>query len=251
MTMYKSSDIGYLLAGPWNLTSISTKLEVGASNPVVETTPFGVTAATFGQPGVKKYEITGHDSFYDDAYYTAASEMVALSAGEHVIMFAHKGNMAGLTAICAGGVLYAGWKNSQAVGDYHKAAMELGVSGVIDNATIVASLTSRTGDTTTEASYIDLGATGGGTTGGNAYMSCTALALTGSTNVIITMEDSADHAAWADHTVFTALTAVGAEYKAATDLTVNRYLAYKQVFTGLAGTPTCTATVAFKVHAPH
>jgi len=251
MTIYDSKDIGYLLAGPWNLAGISSKLEVGTANPVTETTGFGATAATFAQPGVKRHEITGHESWYDDALYTTASEMVALTAGEHVLMLAHEGNAQAKKAYCAGGILYGGFQTIMTVADLHRAALELAVSGVLDEATIVAALTSRAGDLTTEATYVDLGTTGGGTTGGNAYLACTALALTGSTNLIVTLEDSANHVAWADHTVFTALTAVGAEKKVATDMTVNQYLAYKQAFTGLAGTPTCTATLAFKVNDPH
>lgn len=251
MTKYKSSDIGFLLLGPVNLTTITDKMEVSVDNPLKDTTPFGVSAAQFGQPGLKTYSLSGHDGWFDDTQYTAASQMVAMAATESVFMFAHKGNTAGLEAICAGGVLNAGLKSPFNVGDYHRASMELGVSGVIDNATIVAPLASYAGDIDTATAHLDLGAAGGGTTGGNAYMSCTALALTGSTNLVLTIQDSADHATWADHDVFTALTAVGAEKKVSTDMTVNRYLAYKGVYTGLAGAPSATFTMAYKVNAPH
>ena len=251
MTKRNSADIGFVLLGPVNLTSITDKMEISVDNPVKETTPFGVTAAQFGQPGLKTYALTGHDGWFDSDQYTAASQMVAMAATESVFMLAPKGNTAGVDAICAAGVLNAGLKQPMAVGEYTRAAMELGVSGVIDNAVIVAPLASYAGDIDTEAAHLDLGATGGGTTGGTAYMSCPVLALTGSTNLILTIQDSADHATWADHDVFTALTAVGAQSIVSTDMTVNRYLAYKAVYTGLAGTPSATFVLAYKVNAPH
>lgn len=250
MTKYNSANIGYLLLGPYDFNNVTDALTEKVSDPAVETTPFGTDAAQFGKPGVKTHSLSGVTGWYDTASHTVAAR-AAIAAGENVFMFASTGNVAGQVAQCAGGVLNTSFERVSAVGDFTKSALELSVSGVMDDATIVAALALRTGDLTTEASYIDLGATGGGTTGGNAYMSCTALALTGSTNVIITLEDSADHAAWADHDVFTALTAIGAQKIVSTDLTVNRYLAYKQAFTGLAGTPTCTAVVAYKVNAPH
>ena len=251
MTKRSSVDVGFLLAGPWNLTLISNKLEYGVSDPVSDTTPFSISAAQFEKLGIKTYEISGHESWYDDAQYIAAAEMVALAAGDHVFMFAPEGNTQGKFALCTGGLLYSGFKVMMTQGDFHKAAMDLVVDGTLDAATIIAALVSRAGNLTTEATYVDLGATGGGTTGGNLYMSCPVLALTGSTNLIISTEDSADHAAWAAHTAFTALTAVGAEKKVATDMTMNRYWCIKTVYTGLAGTPSATFAVAVKVNAPH
>ena len=114
---YKSSDIAFCLLGPVNLTSITDKMEVSVDNPLKETTPFGVTAAEFGQPGVKTYSLTGHDGWFDDTEYTAASQMVALANVESVFMLALKGNTAGMEAVCAGGVLNAGLENPVAVGE--------------------------------------------------------------------------------------------------------------------------------------
>lgn len=250
MTKRGSPDVGYLLAGAQNLTPISTKLEYGMSAPVQEVTPFGVTAAEFEQTVLKKYEIGGHEAWYDEDEFTAASKIVALSAS-NVFMVAAEGNVQGKTAVCAGEVVHAGFKVIQTVGEFHKAALEVSVSGVMESAVIIAALESRAGDLTTEATYVDLGAAGGGTTGGNLYMSCPVLALTGSTDLIISTEDSADHVTWAAHTAFTALTDVGAEKKVATDLTMNQYWCIKTVYTDSAGTPSATFTVAVKVNDPH
>jgi len=250
MTKRGSPDVGYLLAGAQNLTAISNKIEYGQENPVQDVTGFGMTEAVFEQTVLKKYEIGGHEAWYDDAEFTATSKLVALS-GSNVFMMAVEGNTQGQRAVCAGEVVHSAFKVVQTVAEFHKAALELSVSGAMESAVIIAALESRAGDLTTEATYVDLGAAGGGTTGGNLYMSCTALALTGSTDLIISTEDSTDHISWAAHTAFTALTDVGAEKKVATDLTMNRYWCIKTVYTGLAGTPSATFTVAVKVNDPH
>ena len=250
MTKRASPDVGYLLVGAQNLTSISTKLEYGMSAPVQEVTPFGVSAAVFEQTVLKKYEVGGHEAWYDDDEFIAASKIVSL-AGSNVFMFAVEGNTQGKIATCAGEVVHAGFKIMQTVGEFHKAALEVMVSGVMEAATIIGALVSRAGDLTTRATSVDLGAAGGGTTGGNLYMSCTDLDLDGSTNLIISTEDSVNNVDWAAHTAFTALTAVGAEKKVSVDATMNRYWCIKTVYTGLAGTPSATFTVAVKVNDPH
>ncbi|HET6495424.1 MAG TPA: hypothetical protein VFH61_08685 [Thermoleophilia bacterium] len=252
MANYNSADVT-LLVGPYDLTNVSNKFEDSVSDPAVDTTPFGVDAAEFGKPGVRKYELTGHDGWYDDAATSINAAMVSLAAGEHVLMLL-QGNTAGIAAhthaICAAGVLKTGYKRGFSVGDFTKANMELAVSGAKDEASLACPYAEYAGDGNTQATYVDLGAAGGGTTGGHVYMSCTALALTGSTNLILTLEDSANHIAWADNKAFTALVAVGAEMKEA-DATVDRYLSVKRVWTGLAGAPTATFVVAIKVHDPH
>lgn len=252
MTKRHSADVGFFLLGAYDLTSISSKLEYGASSPVQDTTPFGVSSVAYDQPGITTYTVSGHEGWYDDASYTAASTMVALTAGEHVLMLADRGNVVGREAVCIGGTIAAGLGIPFTVGDFHRARIEATVSGVLDHATIVAALASVAGDGNSEGAYVDLGADGGGTTGANVYVACTALDLDGSTNLVVTLEDSADHAAWADHTVMTALTAVGAEKKTATDATVNRYVAAKRAFTDIGATsPTATIVLAVKVNDPH
>lgn len=251
MSKRTSANVGFLLLGGYDLAFISQKVEYGVSDPVVETTPFAVEAAQFEKPGVKTYRVEGYEGWYDDAIYTAASTLMDLGTAQSVLMLAQNGNVAGREAVCAGGVLSAGLGIPFQVGDFHRARPEFGVSGVIDNAVLVCALAAVSGDGNTEASYIDLGAAGGGTTGANVYAACTALTLDGRTDLVITLEDSADHAAWADHTAMTALTDVGAERKASTDQTVNRYVAAKRAFSGAGGSPTATFVLAVKVNSPH
>jgi hypothetical protein len=247
VSKYSSPNV-FLLLGPYDLTDTSSAFETEADKPVTETTPFGVSAAKFEQPGITKFSVGNHDGWYDSAATSNAKAMVALAAGEHVLMFGPEGNTKGKRCSCAGGTIKSGFKVTSNVGDFHKASINVDVSGVLDSAIIVKPLASVSGDGNSESDYLDLGASGAGAAGANVYMSCTALDLDGSTNLIVTLEDSTDHASWADHTAFTALTDVGAEKKVATDLTVNRYLAVKRVFTALAGTPTATFIVAAKVN---
>jgi len=252
MSVYSSASIGYLLVGPYNLADVSDKLEVSASNPVVETTPFGVSAAQYQQPGVKRFEITGHDGWYDDTAGSLNQTTIDLAATEKVLMFAYQGNATPKSVICAGGVLETAFKRSFTVGDFTRANMEISVSGVIDDAKMVFALAQVDDDPlNTEAADVDLGATGGGTTGCNVYLSCTQLDLSGRTSFTVTFEDSADAITYAAQTAMTALTLVGAEKKASTDMTVNRYVAAAWAWGGAGGTPTATFTLAVKVNDPH
>jgi len=248
VSKYNSADVGYFLIGPYDLRDTSDKFEVSATKEVKDTTPFGVDSIQYEQPNMRAFTISGHDGWYDSAATSNAKAMVDLASGEHVLMLAHEGNTMGKRCHAAGGTIKSEFKASPTVGDFTRAAIDVAVSGDLDSALIVLALASVSGDGNSEAAYLDLGAAGVGAAGANVYMACTAIALTGSTNLIVTLEDSTDHITFADHTAFTALTAVGAEKKVATDMTVNRYLAVKRVFTGLAGTPTATFTVAVKVN---
>ncbi len=242
LSLYSSKDIGYLLLGPYDLKSVSEKLDVETSKAVSNTTPFGVAASEYFTGGVADNVISGHAGWYDDSTGSINDAMCALASGEHVFMFAAEGNTKGKKATCAGGTLKAAFKRSPAIGDVTRGEMTLGVSGVLDEAKIVKALAAVSGNGNTESDYLDLGAAGAA--GANVYMSCTAIGA--GTSLVITLEDSADHVSWADHTVMTALTAIGAEKKVATDLTVNQYVAAKHAFTG--GTTTATYTLAVKVN---
>jgi len=251
MTKYGSADVGFLLLGPYNLTSISSKIEDNVTRTTEDMTPFGTSTAVVGATPLVHFELTGHEGWYDDAADSLNAAMIGMASTATVLMMAIAGNTAGKKAVCSSGAIRTGYKRSFAVGEYHKASMELAMTGVRDECTIVYPLTLTSGDGHTEAADLDLGVAGGGTTGCNVYFSCTQLALTGSTNLIVTFEDSSDAITYAAQTAMTALTVVGSEYKASTDQTVNRYVAAKWVFTGLAGTPTATFALAVKVNAPH
>jgi len=251
MAKYGSADVGFLLVGPYNLTTVSSKIEDSATRATEDMTPFGTSTAVVAASPVVHFELTGHEGWYDDAADSINAAMIAMASTATILMMAVSGNTRGRRAVCTSGAIRTGYKRSFAVGEYHKASMELAVTGVRDECTIVHEHVLETSDGNNETYDIDLGATGGGTTGCNIYLSCTQLALTGSTNLIVTFEDSSDAITYVTQTAMTALTTVGAEYKASTDQTINRYVAAKWVFTGLAGTPTATFALAVKVNAPH
>jgi hypothetical protein len=244
---YSSADCGYLLLGPYNLLGVSDKLETEHSKPVVDTTPLGVEDRQYEPPGVAEHVISGHSGWYDDDEASINAAMCDLASGEHVFMFAHEGNAKGKYAMCAGGAIKANFKASPSVGDFVRATMELAVSGHMEHAVIVKALEAVSGNGSTEADYLDLGA--GTDTGCNVYLSCTDLELDGGSALTVKLRDSTDHLSWADHTTMTALTEAGAEKVVATDLTVNRYLAASHAFTG-GSAPTATYTLAVKTNAP-
>jgi hypothetical protein len=158
VSTYKSSDCAFLLLGPYDLTGVSNKLEEDSSLPVSNTTPFGVSASRYEQPGVAEYAINGHGGWYDDSTTSINAAMVDLAAGSNVFMFAHAGNTAGQPVICAAGTLKTEYKRGPTVGDFTTAEMSLAVSGAKHNALIVAPFTARTTAADTSGTYLDLGA---------------------------------------------------------------------------------------------
>jgi hypothetical protein len=316
MAPFASKDIAFLLLGPYDLTDVATGFETETALPVVPTTAFGMAAAQYSQPGVKDYNLQGHAGFYDDRATSVNAALVALAAGSNIFMFGYEGNTVGKRVISAAGVLKAKFTRQLTVGDFTKANAELGVSGVVDDALLVAPYTPRTTAADTSATYLDLGAavaatvsvisvanptsvtfsaphgfvsgqtvlfagtnstpaltgpytvtvtdsthvtvpvnvTNAGSAGtgtmtpgaaaGNIYLSCPVLTLGGYTNLTVSVQDSADHITFTDDTVFTALTAVGAESK--TTGTLLRYICMKWVWTGAGSNQTATFAVSLK-----
>jgi hypothetical protein len=253
VTKYNSSDVGFLLLGPYDLTNVSSKLEDSVESPVSETTPFGVSNAQFEKPGMRKYGIDGHEGWYDDAAYSVNAALVALANQQNIMMFAPFGNVAGRICIAAAGALTTDFKRQFSVGDFHKCAMGLAINGAKDDAMLVKPLGVVTGTGNNEVLDVDYrGVQPAGTTGGTMYLSCGSIVWNGATALQIDVEHSNDGISYSVHTSFTAITSGGspngytAEAKTMAG-TINRYLAVKWTFTGGAS-PTANFAVAVKVN---
>lgn len=250
MAKYDSTHCGYLLCGKYNLLDVSSKLELTTTSELEDVTPLGAPNPVM-QMNVKKNEITGHEGWYDDATTSINALMVGMADTQEVFMFAFEGNTALKHCACSHGVIRSEYKRSMTVNSLTKATMGLSVTGAMDEAHIVYPLGTVTSDGSNENLDLDLGATGGGTTGCNIYLSCTALTLSSRTGFTVTFEDSPDNITWLTQTAMTTLTTAGAEWKASTDQTVNRYVAAKWAWSGSGGTPSATFTLAVKVNNPH
>ncbi len=210
MTRYSSADFGFLTIGPYNLTSVTTKLTETQTREPVVSTPYGVTAPEY-LPGIlRSYEMAASDGWYDDATNSMNAAMVDLTAGENVMILASHGNTApvagvGKTVTATDGVQKTKYTREDAVGDYNRANFEVVVSGAVDtNAKLVAELTARGVTGTTAATYLNWGADGAA--GGRVYLVVTNVNWGTRTSLQITLQDcNTSGGVYADHTAFTAI----------------------------------------------
>jgi hypothetical protein len=253
VTQYSSSSIGYLLIGQYDLTNISSKLEDNIEAPIEDTTPFGVSTTTYGKPGFKKYGLSGHEGWYDDATSSINAAMIGMASTEEVFMMAYQGNTAGKYAICAGGAIRAGYKRGFEVGQYHKASFDLSISGTRDEGIILGTLVARSGAGNTEGAYLDLNSYGGsgspsGTLGCTLYVCVTSYTPDTSSGLIITFEDSTTTGTFLSQCATASITAIGGYKVVSADMTVNRYIALKWAWGGTVGAAAATFTAAIAIN---
>jgi len=253
VAQYSSSSIGYLLIGQYNLTNVSSKLEDGVEAPIEDITPFGVGTMAYGKPGFKKYTISGHEGWYDDAASSINAAMIGMASTEEVFMLAYQGNTAGKYAICSGGAIRAGYKRGFEVGQYHKASFDLSISGVRDEGIIMGDLVSRSGNGNTEGAYLDLNNYGGSgspstTLGCTLYVCVTSYVPDTATGLIITFEDSTTTGSFLAQCATNSITAIGGYKVVSADSTVNRYIALKWAWSGTVGAAAATFTAAVGIN---
>jgi hypothetical protein len=246
---YSSADIGYLLLGQYDLTNISSKLEDGVEAPVEDITPFGVNQAVVARPtNFKKYTLSGHEGWYDDAAGSINAAMIGMSATEEVLMFAPTGNTVGMRAVSAGGAVRAGYKRGFEVGQYHKASFDLSISGVRDDAYIVTPLAVKTGTGNNNSTYVDLGVGNEGSLGLSMYICITSFTQSTSTGLVITAQDAATVPTWVTQVASPNITAAGGYKVVSTDMPVSRYLSVAWAWGGTVGSAAATFTVAIGVN---
>lgn len=251
MAKYSSADIGYLLLSQYNLTGVSSKLEDSVEAPVEDITPFGVNQAVLSRAtNFKKYTVSGHDGWYDDAAGSIDASMVGMSSSEEVFMMAYQGNTVGKRAVCTAGAIRVGYKRGFEVGQYHKASFDIGVSGVRDEAYIVSDLTIKTGSGNNNGTYVDLGSGGGGSAGATVYVNVLEYDNGGTaTGLTITFQDAATIPTWGSQHVCTpAITAVGGYHYHTTTQAVRRYLSCSWAWGGTVGTAHAEFTVAVGIN---
>jgi len=246
---YSSADIGYLLLGQYDLTGVSSKLEDAVEAPVEDITPFGVNQAVVGRPtNFKKYSVSGHDGWYDDAAGSIDQAMVGMQSTEEVFMMAYQGNTVGRRAVCTGGAIRVGYKRGFEVGQYHKASFDISVSGVRDEAYIVTPLSVKTGAGNNNSTYVDLGVGMEGSLGLSMYICITSFTQSTSTGLTITAQDATTVPTWVTQVASPTITAAGGYKVISTDMTVNRYLSVAWAWGGTVGSAAATFTVALGVN---
>lgn len=227
---FSSSAVWWLVDG-YNLIGskpkgLSYKVEalhedtLGLGDSFKTTTPTGVSVLTIRQEG----------AFFDTATnggHTALKDVVTSpQAAVRIACMGFAGNTLGESFVGAQGVYSDSYDVVSVVGALTKANVSYAVSGRVDHGVILHALGAETGDAT--GTSVDNAAAS--TEGGAAFLQVTA--FTGFSGAVITVEDSADNAAFATIATFTTVASAPTAERIALAGTIRRYTRYVIDVTG-------------------
>lgn len=250
MANYGLSDLDFVLYRGFDVTGLVTGFSDEITNQIEDRTAAGCDVALETFTGLQSATVD-MDGFYD-SLLTVAMEAspnvgVTTDAVQAVLMYALEGNVVGHACECLAHALKSKYSKSMQSGALHKGAVSWGANSkdfTIDHAVLATILAARTAAGNTQADYADSGPQTTG--GGRLYVSVPALALSGRTNLIVQLMDSADHATWASvPTALATFTAPGAQMIEFNG-DVDAYTATSWTYTGSGGTPGCTYAAAVK-----
>jgi len=233
MAVFGSPDVGFVLLGGRSIAGDLTEIQDSFEVVLEETTPLGASDDTWASVGVRKYEGT-LSGIYSDSGILTAFESTAVQP----LMYALEGNtigneFVGIDAIRA--VI-----TRQATRDaLHRLEASFKASTRMDKGVILSTHAARATASTT-AGVDNAAAT---TAGGVAYLGASVLALGGYTNVVITVEDSANNSSFATIGTFTAITAVPASQRLEITGTIRRYTRTLATFNGSGSSESVTSAV--------
>jgi len=254
MAKYTSADYGALLIGPYDITGVTDKLEVTIEDPIVDTTPFGASSAQLSKPGLKKYSITGHDGWYDDAATSIAAEAVAglaLTSTQQGLIFADRGIADGARCLMTQGAIVGGFTRQFNVGEMTKANLDLAVTGAAYEGQLAFGYTTSTGATfNSETPDIQWnGLVPSTMNGGWMFLSVPVITWGATaTTLDIAFEHSVTPDTYVTHTSFTQITKAGYASGLYSEIKliagqVNRYIAVKGTFSAAGATATMAVGV--------
>ena len=239
MTRFGSADVAFMLVNGMSILGQQTEFEDSREAVLEAVTVLGNANEEHQYVGVKSYECS-QKGYYDD---TANGNNAALvgAGGTKVYSIGLEGNTKGQIVICTT-LAEVEYRRQIQRRELHKAAATYKAMYGHDEARILHALAARTADGDTEATYYD--GLAGSSAGGTGYLQVTALTLDGYDDLLVTIEDSTDHASWASLLSFTAATGITGERKAVSG-TVDRYLAVSWEFEGAGTSPSATFMVGF------
>ena len=246
MVRYGSPDVGFILQGGRSLLADLTTHSIDREAIIEETTVLGDADEQHAKVGVNKAAIT-QEGLFDDGTDRINDALVGLT--EEIACVSDAGNAlpsGGVARPCVGikGQIQVNYQRSASRGELHKAAASYMANGIVEECVLLAHHIARTADPgDTEATSHDNAASSA--SGGAAYLQVSALALGGYTNVQVTIRDSADDAAWADHGdgAFAAVTAAPSAQRIALTGTIRRYTAIDWDFVGAGAAQSITFMV--------
>jgi len=241
-TFFGLPDLDFVIYNGRELVGMVTGLTDEMSNATEDVTVASNSVSLQKFVGIQdgSVQLSG---FYDDDVYDALQ-----SAPSGVLMYALEGNTRGKHCACCEIAKPLAPKRSMEARAFHKSDVNFAVMGsggaAIEEALLVAALAARTTAGTTDATYVDLGATAAN--GVRLFGGVTALTLGGYTNAKLQLRHSADHVTFANVTdAVLTFTDEGALMAQVTS-SVNRYLSIGWSYTG-SGTGQSTTFAAAAV----
>lgn len=233
MAKYGSSSFSVCLIGGYSMLAakvknVSRKVESilersdGLGDSWEESTPTGTARATFTQDG----------AFFDDDTNNIHDAYKTKPTTARVGCVANEGNTLGKAFTGFLGLLMASYEVLGQLAGLTKANATYNVSGTVEEGVILQTHTALTATTTGTA----VDNTTSTTAGGAAYLQISA--LTGFTNIAVTVEHSADNVTYATLATFTGVTAAPAAERVAISGTINRYTRAVTTVTGASGSVT-------------
>jgi hypothetical protein len=228
---YGLNDIAFILIDGYSLNGYITELSDTKEATLEEATCAGASWQTWAFTGEKRFNFS-MAGFYDDAD-DALNEALCEQFTARTICYGVEGNTVGKEVAMLYGPTQGKYERVASRGELHKASAEYEGSGEVEDGKIIATLTSRGAASNTNATPVN---NGGASTGGACYLQVSALALGGYTNLVVTMQDSADSVTFADMAsgegVFTAVTTAPAKQRLALTVSIKQYVSMKWTWTG-------------------
>jgi len=241
MAYLSGKDCGYVFVDGVNVAVSNNALELSSEGVIPKRRVLGTVSKAAFPTGQVDSEIAIHGWLDADT----SAQLADMTGDPKVISVLFGGN--------AISQLFAGFKTAYVTGS------SLGVSEddidsyepvlVTSNCKasigyVVAPYAARTAAANTDAA--DAARDAAEATSGTAYLHIAALDLDGYTNLVIEVRHSSDGVTYADHTAFTAATAVGAQTLALAGA-VNEYLSISWAYTGEGTAPTWSGFVGVSV----
>ena len=153
-TPYGSKDYGFFLVGGYELIGAETNLDAERIAHLQKATPPGVAWPTFRFTGSREAILT-QDGFFDATANQANAALCEVSGSAKVLCLGNQGNVLGRAMLCASGTWSEVYKRLLAGQTLHRATATYGVSGAVEDAVILKTLSAISADGNSESGSVD------------------------------------------------------------------------------------------------
>lgn len=203
MSVYKSSDVGFMLLNGYSILGSSTKIDESTELKLSDVTALGQSSESWDSSGTKKTVVT-QEGYFDDASNGIHEALKSLPDGAAVMSIAPAGNTNASRVECYQSVYRVAYGVQLNVGEVHRARAEYGAMYGKKAAYIVHALGTEGAAGNTDSLDIDLGTQPMTTDGGLVFLHV--VGLSGCTSSTVTLRHSSDAITYADKQVCSAVT---------------------------------------------